>query len=147
MRSTGASDGANFGRRARPIPAAATHCAVTMNLEGGRKVTYWGSCDDVEAMDRAGPPRTPFSVVAVTDVDGAGRRECSAMGCPNRQGGDGLSPFSRCGRCRISTYVPARMSEARRKHQHESSAHGFVLYRVSGGGGDDCCGGACRVQI
>ena len=70
--ATGAPDGL----------AAATHCAVTMNLEGGRNVTYWGSCDDVEAMDRAGPSRTPFSVVAVTDVDGAGRRECSAMGCP-----------------------------------------------------------------
>ena len=105
--------------------AAATHCAVTMNLEGGRKVTYWGACDDVEAMDRAGPSRTPFSVVAVTDVDGAGRRECSAMGCPRRQGGDGLGPFSRCGRCRISTYCSAECQRRDWKHQYRDQCPRF----------------------
>ena len=105
--------------------AAATHCAVTMNLEGGRKVTYWGSCDDVEAMDRAGPSRTPFSVVAVTDVDGAGRRECSAMGCPNRQGGDGLGPFSRCGRCRVSLYCSQECQRRDWKHQHREQCPRF----------------------
>ena len=70
-----------------------------MNLEG-RNVTYWGSCDDVEAMDRAGPSRTPFSVVAVTDVDGAGRRECSAMGALAKATTDGVILALR--RCRIS---------------------------------------------
>ena len=95
MRATGASEAPLFATGAPDGLAAATHCAVTMNLEGGRKVTYWGSCDDVEAMDRAGPSRTPFSVVAVTDVDGAGRRECSAMG--GDSDGDGLSPVYRCG--------------------------------------------------
>ena len=105
--------------------AAATHCAVTMNLEGGRKVTYWGACDDVEAMDRPGPSRTPFSVVAVTDVDASGRRECSAMGCPNRQGGDGLKPFSRCGRCRISTYCSQECQRRDWKHQHREQCPRF----------------------
>ena len=106
--------------------AAATHCAFTMCVgEGGRKVTYWGSCDDVEAMDRAGPSRTPFSVVAVTDVDGAGRRECSAMGCPNRQGGDGLGPFSRCGRCRISLYCSQECQRRDWKHQHREQCPRF----------------------
>ena len=113
--ATGAPDGL----------ADATHCAVTMNLEGGRKVTYWGSCDDVEAMDRAGPSRTPFSVVAVTDVDGSGRRECSAMGCPNRQGGDGLRPFSRCGRCRISLYCSQECQRRDWKHQHREQCPRF----------------------
>ena len=111
--ATGAPDGL----------AAATHCAVTMNLEGGRNVTYWGSCDDVEAMDRAGPSRTPFSVVAVTDVDGAGRRECSAMGCPRRQGGD--TTFSRCGRCRISLYCSAECQRRDWKHQHREQCPRF----------------------
>ena len=113
--ATGAPDGL----------AAATHCAVTMNLEGGRKVTYWGACDDVEAMDRPGPSRTPFSVVAVTDVDASGRRECSAMGCPNRQGGDGLKPFSRCGRCRISTYCSQECQRRDWKHQHREQCPRF----------------------
>jgi len=113
--ATGAPDGL----------AAATHCAVTMNLEGGRKVTYWGACDDVEAMDRAGPSRTPFSVVAVTDVDGSGRRECSAMGCPRRQGGDGLRSFSRCGRCRISTYCSQECQRRDWKHQHRDQCPRF----------------------
>jgi len=113
--ATGAPDGL----------AAATHCAVTMNFEGGRKATYWGSCDDVEAMDRPGPSRTPFSVVAVTDVDGSGRRECSAMGCPNRQGGDGMGPFSRCGRCRISLYCSQECQRRDWKHQHREQCPGF----------------------
>lgn len=118
--------------------ANATHCAVTMLLEGGRKVTYYGSCDDIEAMERAGPSRTPFSVVGVTDVDGAGNVECSAMGCPNRQG-DGSS-FSRCGRCRMALYCSPACQRQDWKHQHREQCPRYCA--LSRGAAATAAGGA-----
>ena len=127
--ATGAPDGL----------AAATHCAVTMNLEGGRKVTYWGSCDDVEAMDRAGPSRTPFSVVAVTDVDGAGSPGMQRDGLP--------SPTGRRDHVLALRSVPhfalllRRMPEARLEASTSKQCPRFcALPRGSCGGGDELAG-------
>jgi len=119
--------------------ADATHCAVTMLLEAGRKVTYFGACDDIEAMERAGPSRTPFSVVGVTDVDGAGNLECSAMGCPKRQG-EGTTPFSRCGRCKMALYCSQACQRQDWKHQHREQCPRYCA--LSRGGGAAATGGA-----